>query len=193
MKPLHFSKTYFNKKILDDLDSGIRVVVKETPSINIKEESYSLRVTTRYEASKKDYAIEHHMPPAKHSFPHLQFKFHTEEIGQFRIRIDIKDNKEYEKAILGFIYKIKDVMKDLEKYKKGITSEVMVVELVNQLSKEGAFLTKKMFEGISKYSLEFDNKSRAQKIEKNPLLIQFIGKDNMKKVEEAYKKSTIKQ
>lgn len=96
MKELHFSKTYFNKLILDDSESGLRIVINEKPSIEISEEEYSLRISTRYIDSKtinRDYAIEHHLPPSKHSFPHLQFRFHTEEIGQFRLRINIKDSE----------------------------------------------------------------------------------------------------
>ena len=91
----------------------------------------------------RDYAIEHH-PGERHSFPHLQFKFHTEEIGQFRLRIDIKDSAEYKKAILGFIYKIKDVLKHLENFRKGITSEILVLDLVNDLKDEGNFLGQKI-------------------------------------------------
>ena len=98
MKELHFSKKYFNKLLFDE--NKIRVVIREIPSIDISDEEYSLRVSTRYEdpAMHRDYVIEHHLPPALHAFPHLQFKFHTEEIGQFRIRIDIKDSEEYKKA-----------------------------------------------------------------------------------------------
>ena len=191
MKKLHFSDTYFHKKRYIDPDSDIRVLIKETKSMSIEKEPYSLRIKTIYESGKKDYTIEHHLPPSKHSFPHLQFKFHTDEIGQFRIRIIIKDNKEYEKAILGFIYKIKDVMKDLEKYKKGITKEIMVLELVNKLRKKGDFLDKKMFEGITEYSLEFNkkqhSKEKIKKLKANPLLNQFIGKKNIKLIETAYK------
>ena len=196
MKPLHFSKTYFHKKILDDPEAKLRVVVKETPSLNISEEEYSLRVTTRYEDPliiHRDYAIEHHVPPAKHSFPHLQFKFHTEEIGQFRIRIDVKDINEYKKAILGFIYKTKDVLKGLERFRNGITKEILVLELINQLKKEGDFLTIKIRQGIEKYSLEFDRKRGAEdkieRLRKNPLLIGFIGRENVRRIEEGYEKN----
>jgi len=193
MKELHFSKKYFHKQIVDDPDAKVRVVVKETPSVNISEEEYSLRVTTRYEDPKtvhRDYAIEHHLPPAKHSFPHLQFKFQTEEIGQFRIRIDVKNAEEYKKAILGFIYKIKDVLKDLERFRKGITKEILVMELVNDLKQEGNFLTQKVWEGIHKYKLEFDKKrgamDKAERLRKNPLLVHFMGKENIRLIEESY-------
>jgi len=38
MKDLHFSETYFNKKIFDDPSTKIRVVVSEHPSLDITEE-----------------------------------------------------------------------------------------------------------------------------------------------------------
>jgi len=169
------SKKYFNKLIFDK--DNIRVVVKEIPSISISEEEYSLRVSTRFEAVYRDYAIEHHS--GKHSFPHLQFKFHTEEIGQFRVRIDIKDTSEYKKAILGFIYKIKDVLGDLEKFRKGITSEILVLDLVNGLKSDGDFLSMKMKEGIEKYSLELD-RAKLGKLKENPLLVGFLGRENLR-------------
>lgn len=187
MKELHFSKKYFNKLTLDE--GNVRVVIREIPSIDISDEEYSLRVNTRYEDPStihRDFAIEHHLPPAKHSFPHLQFKFHTEEIGQFRIRIDVKDSKEYKKAILGFIYKIKNILEELEKFRKGITSEILVLDLVNKLESEGRFLTNKLAEGIKKYKLEFDKKRGAfdklSRLNRNPLLIDFVGKDNIELV-----------
>lgn len=139
MKEFHFTKTYFNTTLFEDPRSGVRVVVDERPSLSIADEEYSLRVSTRFEEAgtvHRNYAIEHHMPPAKHSFPHLQFKFHTEEIGRFRIRIDLKDDDEYKKAILGFIYRIKDVLNDMEHFRKGLTREVLVLELVTQLKEE---------------------------------------------------------
>jgi len=186
MKELHFSKKYFQKQVFEDIEAKVRVEVSETPSLNITEEEYSLRVTTRYEdpdAIHRNYAIEHHMPPSRHNFPHLQFKFHTEEIGQFRIRIDIEDSDDYKRAILGFIYKIKNVLEDLERLRKGITNEVLVLQLVNQLEKEGDFLSKKISDGIKKYSLEFNEKrgtkDKLSKLSKNPLLLDFLGKENM--------------
>tara|TARA_B100001971_G_C18219718_1_gene556274 strand:+ start:758 stop:1354 length:597 start_codon:yes stop_codon:yes gene_type:complete len=194
MKKFHFSKIYFNKEIVDDPVSKIRVVVKEIPSLEISEEEYSLRVSTRYENPNtihRDYAIEHHTGE-KHPFPHLQFKFHTEEIGQFRIRIDVKDSEEYKKSILGFIYKIKNVLGSLEQFREGITKEILVLDLVNKLDDEGRFLTQKIQEGINKYALEFDEenrlKSRLGKLGKNPLLLDFMGVNNIKLIEESYEK-----
>lgn len=191
MKEFYFSNKYFNKKIFDDSYYNIRVEIKETPSLEISEEEYSLRITTRYEKSKsvyRNYAIEHNLPPAKHCFPHLQFKFHSEGIGQFRIRIDIKNKEEYKNAILGFIYKIKEVLGDLEKIREGITNEILVLRLVNKLEKEGEFLTKKIHEGIKKYSLEFDEKKRLRdklrKLEEHRLLHGFIGKNNIKLIKD---------
>lgn len=180
MKELHFSKKYFNKLVFDEDD--IRVVVNEIPSIAISEEEYSLRVSTRFEDVYRDYAIEHHVS-GRHNFPHLQFKFHTEEIGQFRLRIDVKDMEEYKRAILGFIFKIKSVLEHMEKFRAGITSEILVLELVGKLKDEGKFLDDKMKEGINKYSLEFDRAERLDKLKKNPLLLDFLGKENVEVIE----------
>lgn len=194
MKKFHFSKTYFNKLEYDDKEANIRIIIKEIPSLEIFEEDYSLRVETQHEEDStihRKYAIEHHSKFDKPNYPHLQFKFHTEEIGQFRIRIDTNTPDEYKKAILGFIYKIKNVLEELEKFRKGITEEILVLDLVNGLEKEGEFLTIKMMEGIKKYKLEFDKKRGAvdklKQLRKNPLLIDFMGKDNIKLVEESYK------
>ena len=192
MEEFHFSKTYFNKLIFNDEDSKIRILVNEIPSFNISEEEYSLRVETRHEEAPpvhRKYAIEHHTNIPKHSFPHLQFKFHTEEIGTFRIRLDFNNSEEYKKAILGFIYKIKEVLENLEKHKTGIVNEILVLDLVNQLSKESEFLTGKIFESLDKYGLELDDSDKGRKVkrlENNPLLIGFLGKDNIRKIIELY-------
>jgi hypothetical protein len=184
MKKFHFSKVYFNKLIFNDEKSKIRVVVKETPSLEVTEEGYSLRVETRHddkEVIHRNYAIEHHLDQLKHSYPHLQFKFHTEEIGTFRIRLDFENQEEYEKAILGFIYKIKNVLLDLEKFRKGITDEILVLEQVNKLNIEEEFLTKKIYESITNYKIEFDGKDKLR--EKHNML-----ENNVVKIVESYKK-----
>ena len=193
MKSFHFSPVYFNKLILDDPRSNIRIVINETPSLNIIQEEYSLRITTRHEEDRlihRDYAIEKHMPSDEHYFPHLQFKFHTEGIGQFRIRIDLNDEEEYKKAILGFIYQIKILLNDMEKYKKGITNEILVLELVDKLEEHRYFLAQKIQEGIKKYWVYEDRKRELDinKVKENALLLDFIGKDNLKFIEEYPKK-----
>ena len=196
MKEFHFSKTYFNKTIFNDESSNIRVVVKETPSLEISEEDYSLRIETRHEDEKiihRNYAIEHHLTQQKHTFPHIQFKFHTEEIGTFRIRLDFENSEEYKRAILGFIYRINIILMDLEKYRKGITEEILVVNLVNNLYKEGDFLAIKISESFSKYAIEFDKtkdvKNRVDKLKKNILLLDFLGKQNVSNLVELYDNS----
>lgn len=194
MKDFHFSKIYFNKLIFDDQKTKIRVVVDETPSLDITQEEYSLRVTTRHEEDRiihRDYAIEHSLPPSKHAFPHVQFKFHTEEIGQFRVRVDFENQEQYKKGVLGFIYKIKDILTYLEKFREGIVNEILVIELVNNLGKEAEFLTNKINEGIKKYSIIFDGEEKIEdklkKLEQNQLLLEFIGLDNIKLIEDSYK------
>lgn len=193
MKNLHFSKIYFNKKIFDDPSTKIRVVVTETPSLDITQEEYSLRISTRHEEAKtihRNYAIEHALPPSKHDFPHVQFKFHTEEIGQFRIRVDFKDQEEYRKGVLGFIHKTKNILEYLEKFRKGITKEILVLNLVEKLEKEGDFLTQKIHQGIKKYALEFDKEERLRnklkRLEQNHLLLGFMGLENIKLIENSH-------
>ena len=149
MKKFTFSKKYFKQMVYDDPYTSIRVVVSEIPSMDIELEDYSLRIETRHQEAKtirRKYALEHHKRQEKHQYPHLQFTFHTEEIGTFWIRMDFNNDAEYEKAILGFVYKIKNVLEDLEQYKKGITKDILVLELVEDLVKEGDFLTKKIAE-----------------------------------------------
>lgn len=193
MKEFHFSKIYFNKLTLDDPKTMIRVVVNETHSLDIAQEEYSLRITTRHEENKtihRDYAIEHSLPPSKHDFPHVQFKFHTEEIGQFRVRIDFENQEEYKKGILGFIYKIKNILSYLEEFRRGITKEILVLDLVNNLENESEFLTNKIHEGIKRYSVMFDEegaRDRLKRLEQNKLLLGFMGLDNVKLIEESYR------
>lgn len=195
MKEFHFSKKYFNRLIYDDIESNIRIIIKEIPSLDISEEDYSLRVETHHEEDKlihRKYAIEHHSKQDKHNYPHLQFKFHTEEIGTFWLRLEFNTQEEYRKAILGFIYKIKNILEDLERFKLGICGEILVLDLVNNLSNEGIFLTEKISESIVKHQLEFQNdgygRDKVKSISRNYLLIDFLGQDNVTKVVESYTK-----
>ncbi len=187
MKEFQFSKTYFKRMILDDSSSKIRIVIKETPSLDISEEEYSLRIETRHEKERaihRKYAIEHHNQE-KHNYPHLQFKFHTEEIGTFRIKLEFKSQEEYKKSILGFVYKIKGILGELEKYRGGISDEMLVLELVDNLEEENKFLNQKIRESINNSLIEFDDKEIKRKIKKineNPLLIEFLGEENIKKI-----------
>tara|TARA_Y100000034_G_C6877367_1_gene401480 strand:- start:129 stop:434 length:306 start_codon:yes stop_codon:yes gene_type:complete len=98
----------------------------------------------------------------------------------------------HKKAILGFIYKIKNVLEDLEKFKPGICGDILVLDLVNNLSEEGLFLTKKISESIVKHQLEFQNygynRDKVKSLNRNPLLIDFLGKENVSKVVKSYQK-----
>jgi hypothetical protein len=82
------------------------------------------------------------------------------------------------------------VLTYLEEFKKGITKEVLVLDLVNRLEEESEFLTNKIHEGITKYSIIFDKKgvrSKLKKLEQNNLLLGFMGLDNVKLIEETYR------
>ncbi len=193
MEWVKYSDKYFNKKIFDE--AGIRVEIKEGGNIAIEEEEFSLRVTTRSERDhpkNRNYAIEHHTDPP-HDFPHIQFKFFTDAIGKIRIRVDLADAEEYDRAVKGFIYKIKNVLEDLEDHKDGITAEIMVLDLVNNLEAESDFLTTKLLEGVQKYSLKFEDKKLVPegitKLKENPLLLEFLGEPVITSIEEEYEKT----
>ncbi len=184
MKPFHFTKIYFNTTLFEDSDNNIRISVKETPSLDVTEEDYSLRIETRHYEEKiihRNYAIEHHSKQEKHSKPHMQFKFHTEEIGTFWITLAINDSEEYKQVILGFIYKISEIISKLEKYHDGITEKILVMDLVNKLKKENNFLDYKIAQSIKAKTIEFDNKANPKQIADNPLLKIFLG-ENCRKI-----------
>jgi hypothetical protein len=190
MKKFHFSKKYFKETIFDDPATNIRVVVEETPSMDIEAEDYSLRVETRHLKLEKPihrtYAIEQHKHQIKHNFPHLQFTFHTEAIGTFHLRLDFESVDEYHNSILGFIYKIKGVLENLEPIKEGITEEILIIDLVENLSDKGKFLEQKISESINKYGLEFKRGVETNKIDSNPLLIEFLGMKNIEDIKKKY-------
>lgn len=196
MKEFHFTKRYFNKLKYEDIGSNLRIVVKETPSLDISEEDYSLRIETHHTEDLKTvhrkYAIEHHSMQDKHNTPHLQFKFHSEEIGTFWLHLDIKDASDYRKAILGFIYKIKGILLKLETVKQGICNEILVLELVRTLSAEGEFLSRKITQCIQNNQLEFQRdrpvREKVRGMKDNPLLIEFLGKENIRRIAETYKR-----
>ena len=81
-------------------------------------------------------------------------------------------------------------MESLEKIREGITNEILVLDLVDALKKEGDFLTSKIHEGILKYALAFDEeyglRSKLVKLEHHPLLLNFMGINDIKLIEKAY-------
>jgi len=81
---------------------------------------------------------------------------------------------------LGFIYKIKSVLKPLEEYKKGIIENVLVLELVDKLQSDEKFLNKKIAESLSQNRIEFDNPEKIKNAKTNPLLVEFLGKEAIK-------------
>lgn len=189
MKKFDFTHKYFHKLIFEDNAIKLRISIKETPSIDVSEEDYSLRIETRHENLKlihREYAIEHHSMQDKHKCPHLQFKFYTEEIGSFWIQLDFKDSDEYHRAILGFIYKIKGVLKDLERLCPGITNEMMAAKEVDKLKANGDFLMKKIAESLENSRIEFkdsgNTKTKCENLRNNPLLLEFLGENNMKNI-----------
>lgn len=189
MKKFDFAHKYFHKLIFEDNAINLRISIKETPSIDVSEEDYSLRIETRHEDIKlihREYAIEHHSRQEKHNIPHLQFKFHTEEIGSFWILLNFKENAEYNKAILGFIYKIKGVLDNMEKLCPGITNELMVAKEVDKLKANGDFLMKKIAESLENSQIEFKDSSNTRQtcanLQNNPLLLEFLGKSNVTKI-----------
>ncbi|MGV8162424.1 MAG: hypothetical protein ACP5N2_03790 [Candidatus Nanoarchaeia archaeon] len=200
MKKVTFTKKYFKQTICDDPKNKVRVVINENPSMDVENEDYSLRIETMHqnpEPVHRNYAIEHHRHQEKHQYPHIQFKFHTEGIGSFWLRLDFDSSEEYEQAILGFIYKMKNILQDLEQYREGITEEMLILDLVNKLEKEGDFLTQKMFESIQKYQIEFQTpsaeKDKLPKIASNLLLVEFLGDKNIKRIQEIYAEKTQKK
>lgn len=189
MKKFDFAHKYFHKLIFEDNAINLRISIKETPSIDVSEEDYSLRIETRHEDIKlihREYAIEHHSRQEKHNTPHLQFKFHTEEIGSFWILLDFKDSTEYNKAILGFIYKIKGILDDMENLCPGITNELIVADAVGKLKAEGHFLTQKIAEILEKSHIQFkdlgNTRQTCANLQNNPLLLEFLGKSNVTKI-----------
>lgn len=186
MKELHFSKTYFRNLIFDDTAAGLRIVIRERPSLSIVSEEYSLRAALRLAQDPplhREFAIEHHLPPSVHAFPHLQFKLHSEQIGQIHLRLDVESLGQYRKAILGFIFQIRESLAFLESLRPGIVDEILVSDLVKQLAPEGAYLMSLIHDGILRYSVELRPTASLRAVKpllpENPFLISFLGKENL--------------
>jgi len=65
-----------------------------------------------------------------------------------------------------------------------------VLDLVNNLSREGEFLSEKISESIAKHQLEFQNdgctRDKVKSLNKNHLLIEFLGNEIVDKITEKY-------
>lgn len=177
-----FLHKYFKKESLKDFDNEIYINITETPTFNIKEEDYSLRIETCQESNThRKYAVEHHLGQ-KHNKPHLQFKFHSEKIGSIWINLIFETEEEYKKGIEGFIFHSKNIFKELENEHKNLCEEMMHLKEVESLAKEGEFLQEKVTQSIKKGFIEFQNcldEKRKELIQNHELLNMFVGEKNI--------------
>jgi len=177
-----FLYEYFKKSKINDFENDIHIEITETPSFNISEEDYSLRIETCSEGDiHRDYAVEHHLGQ-KHEKPHLQFKFHSEKIGSIWINLLFEDEAEYKEGIEGFIFHSKNIFLDLESEHENLCEELMYVEKVDKLEAQGKFLQTKITKSIVLGLTEFKNctdQNRVQLIKNHELLNIFIGEHNV--------------
>ena len=194
-----YSEIYFKTTYKEWDSENIKIEITESATHDHKNEEFHLRIKTtkgNYNIELDDdenyiirnYGIEKH-ETEPHNHPHLQFKFSTEKIGKIRIRIDLKNNTEYDKAITGFIYNMKFVLDNIEQ-SLNISSEIMNNTLVTELKENGLFLLQKLEKGIIKYSTELENDADVSEIEKDELINLFLGKRNTKLLIEQQVKET---
>ncbi|MBT6520258.1 hypothetical protein HOK51_10530 [Candidatus Woesearchaeota archaeon] len=194
-----YSEIYFKTTYKEWDSENIKIEITESATHDHKNEEFHLRIKTtkgNYNIELDDdenyiirnYGIEKH-EAEPHNHPHLQFKFSTEKIGKIRIRIDLKNNTEYDKAITGFIYNMKFVLDNIEQ-SLNISSEIMNNTLVTELKENGLFLLQKLEKGIIKYSTELENDADVSEIEKDELINLFLGKRNTKLLIEQQVKET---
>jgi len=174
-----------NKEFQND---SIRIEIIEMPCHNPNEEEYRFRMKSRHKENEivihRDVAIEHHQPRNvhPHASEHLQFKLYSEGFGKIRINLDIKNDEEYKKCILGFLSILKDLITSFEKYHKDITKEILNLEMFEGIEKHRSFLKGKISASLAQSRIEMDtekgikvvNKSSLENLKTNNALIPFF-------------------
>lgn len=185
MLKFQFLPIYIKNRIYDK--ENVRIEIIEVPCQNPEEEEYRFRIKSRHEDEiiiHRDIAIEHHQPRETHphGVEHVQFKLHSESLGKIRITLDIKNDTEYKKCILGFLYILRNLIKNLEKFSSNISNEVLNLELFDKLENNYYFLRKKIDSSLieSKIDMETNagikvlNKTQVKEIKDNEALLPFF-------------------
>jgi len=180
-RPIYIKNRIFNK-------GDVRIEIVEVPCQNPNEEEYRFRMKSRHKEEEivihRDIAIEHHEPIGihPHSSEHLQFKFSSKDIGKIRINLDIKNDDEYKRCILGFLSILRSIIGTFEKYHKNITEEILNLEMFNGLEEHHSFLKEKISNSLIQSRIEMDaeegikviDKESLENFKKNEVLLPFF-------------------
>lgn len=186
MQDFQFLPIYIKRKEFSKGD--IRIDIIEMPCQNPDEEEYRFRMKSRHKEEEivvhRDIAIEHHQPRDihPHGSEHLQFKFNSEGFGKIRVNLDVKNNKEYRKCILGFLSMLKDIITNFDIYHKNIAEEILNLEMFKGLEKNRLFLKSKISDSLIQSRIEMDvdkgiriiDKSSLRDFEENKALLPFF-------------------
>ncbi len=186
MQNFQFLPLYIKNKEFDKGD--IRIEIIEMPCQNRNEEEYRFRMKSRHIEEEitihRDIAIEHHQPrdTHPHGSEHLQFKFSSEDFGKIRINLDIKNDDEYKRCILGFLSMLRDIISTFEKHRKNITKEILNLEMFNELENHRSFLKEKIANSLIQSRIEMDaeegikiiNKESLENLKQNEALLPFF-------------------
>lgn len=166
--PLYVKNREFSK-------GDIRIEIIEIPCKDPNLEEYRFRMKSRHKKEEiivhRDIAIEHHQPKETHphGFEHLQFKLYTEGFGKIRIDLDIKNDEEYKRCILGFLSILKDIINNFDKYHKNISEEILNLEMFKGLEKHRLFLKEKIAGSLTQSRIEMDTNQGIKIIDKETL------------------------
>ncbi|MBU0628667.1 MAG: hypothetical protein KKC75_05725 [Nanoarchaeota archaeon] len=166
--PIYIKSREFNK-------GDIRIEIIELPCQNPNEEEYRFRMKSRHKEEEiivhRDIAIEHHQPRETHPHgsEHLQFKLYTEGFGKIRITLDIRNNEEYKRCILGFLSVLKDIIDNFDKYYKNIIKEILNLEMFGNLKDHRNFLKGKISDSLIQSRIEMDTNAGIKVINKDLL------------------------
>jgi len=173
MLKFQFLPIYVKRKEFSE--GELRVEMIELPCQNPNEEEYRFRIKTRHKEEEiiihRDMAIEHHQPRGTHphGFEHLQFKFHSEGFGKIRVNLDVKDDDEYKRCILGFLSILKDIIDKFDKYHKNITEKILNLEMFKGMEEHRSFLREKISSSLAQSRIEMDAKGGIKIIDRESL------------------------
>lgn len=165
-------KKYLKNITIDTEDAAVVTIEKENYRATILMESrldYKERVTVEFSIKfeyKKEYKekifqrefkIEHH-PEDKstHTKPHVQIYGHgpikENKVGELWITLPLETEEDYTKCIEGFLNILQRMISLCE---KGLESDMLNIELLQNLEKQREFLLEKINESLRNELIEF--------------------------------------
>ncbi|MFH1175053.1 MAG: hypothetical protein V1725_08035 [archaeon] len=157
---------YFNRKSLQEATQDaarITITRKDFTAILLMlsqqdyKQEYTIQFLLKFEHRKtkeegifqREFSIEHHPTPSKHSKPHVQVHIHgpdpTDKVGELWITLPLKKDAAYKTCIEGFFSILENIIRQCE---PGLEEVMLDITEVQKLTQQKTFLHESIQESL---------------------------------------------